>query len=278
MDTTKAVLVTGASTGIGRKLTERLAALGCLVYAAARKEEDIRALAAIPSVVSLRMDVTSPSQIAAAVDLVTRAGRGLYGLVNNAGIATMGNIVDGSDAEFDLVMAVNVQGTYRVTKAFAPLIMAQRGRIVMIGSIASFIASAGLCAYSMSKLAIEAFTDCLALEMQPHGVKVSIIEPGMFASQLARNAITRLGIDPGLPNLLQYSEPAEVSLAVAQALLEPEPRRRYLAVSSEREARITIAKQIEQLVQMNAWQRYSYQRHAILEMLDDALQRSLPRS
>jgi NAD(P)-dependent dehydrogenase (short-subunit alcohol dehydrogenase family) len=101
MDTTKTVLVTGASTGIGRKLTEHLAALGCLVYAAVRKDEDIRALAAIPRVVSLRMDVTSPSQVAAAVDLVTRAGRGLYGLVNNAGIATMGNIVDGSDAEFN---------------------------------------------------------------------------------------------------------------------------------------------------------------------------------
>src|SRR5690349_16121351 len=82
----KAVLVTGASSGIGRKITEHLAADGYLVYATARKEEDLKALGAIKNVQPLRLDVTQPADIAAAVETVTKANRGLYGLVNNAEI------------------------------------------------------------------------------------------------------------------------------------------------------------------------------------------------
>src|SRR5688500_13410698 len=80
----KAILVTGASSGIGRRITEHLAAEGYLVYATARKEEDLKALGTIENVHPLRLDVTRPADIAAAVEAVTKAGRGLYGLVNNA--------------------------------------------------------------------------------------------------------------------------------------------------------------------------------------------------
>src|SRR5688500_17791289 len=80
--TSKSVLVTGASSGIGRKITEHLAAEGHYVYATARKEEDLKALGAIKNVHPLRLDVTQPSDIAAAVEAVTKAGRGLHGLVN----------------------------------------------------------------------------------------------------------------------------------------------------------------------------------------------------
>src|SRR5215472_14805457 len=90
----KAVLVTGASSGIGRKIAERLAADGYFVYATARKEEDLKALGAIKNVQPLHLDVTQPADIAAAVKAVTQAGRGLYGLVNNAGVATFGTIAD----------------------------------------------------------------------------------------------------------------------------------------------------------------------------------------
>ena len=104
----KAVLVTGASSGIGRKITERLAADGYFVYATARKEEDLKALGAIRNVQSIRLDVTHPADIAAAVESVAKAGRGLYGLVNNAGVVTFGTIADMTPEEFDLCMKVNV--------------------------------------------------------------------------------------------------------------------------------------------------------------------------
>jgi NAD(P)-dependent dehydrogenase (short-subunit alcohol dehydrogenase family) len=130
----KAVLVTGASSGIGRKITEHLAAEGYLVYATARKEEDLKALGAIKNVQPLRLDVTQPADIAAAVETITKAGRGLYGLVNNAGVATFGTIANMRMEEFDLSMKVNVYGPVMMIKAFTPLIVAEKGRIVNIGS------------------------------------------------------------------------------------------------------------------------------------------------
>src|SRR5689334_11625756 len=86
----RAVLVTGASTGIGRNVTEHLAAAGYFVYAGARKPADLEALSKIENVQAIKLDVTKPEDITAAVDTITKAGRGLYGLVNNAGVASIG--------------------------------------------------------------------------------------------------------------------------------------------------------------------------------------------
>ena len=161
----KAVLVTGASTGIGRRITERLAGDGYFVYAGARKDSDLEALGAIKNVQAVRLDVTNLRDIDAAVETIVRGGRGLYGLVNNAGVATVNSVVDTEWSEFDLVMSVNVYGPYRVTRAFEPLIAAQKGRITTIGSISGILANPRLSAYAMSKHAMEAFTDSLAEEM-----------------------------------------------------------------------------------------------------------------
>src|SRR5574342_1117817 len=100
----KAVLVTGASTGIGRKITERLAAGGYFVYAGARKEADLKQLGAIKNVQAVRLDVTESKDIAAAVETITKAGRGLYGLVNNAGVSTWGPFTDTREGDFDFLM------------------------------------------------------------------------------------------------------------------------------------------------------------------------------
>jgi NADP-dependent 3-hydroxy acid dehydrogenase YdfG len=96
----RAVLVTGASTGIGRKITERLAAEGWFVYAGARKDKDLAELDAIENVQSVRLDVTSAADIAAAVETITKAGRGLYGIVNNAGVAIRAPLVETKEEDF----------------------------------------------------------------------------------------------------------------------------------------------------------------------------------
>src|SRR6185503_12443214 len=151
----KAVLVTGASSGIGRKITERLAAQGYFVYATARKDEDLKALGAIRNVQALRLDVTQPADIAAAVETISKAGRGLHGLVNNAGVGTLGAIADMSLEEFDVCMKVNVYGPVMMIKAFQPLVIAGQGRIVNISSISGVLASPRIPAYVLSKHAIE---------------------------------------------------------------------------------------------------------------------------
>jgi len=277
-ESVRAVLVTGASTGIGRKITESLARDGYFVYAGARKEEDLKALAGIRNVQAIRLDVTDAQQVDAAVQTITKAGRGLYGLVNNAGIATVGSLATMKPEEFDLLMAVNVAGPYHVTRAFQPLIASQQGRIVNIGSLSGTMATAQLMAYSMSKHAMEAFTDSLAAQMEPLGVQVSVIEPGNYDTQIGKSATARMGVETAIADRSRYPQPDDVAVTVKQALFEQKPRRRYLVVPVQSEAEIVIRKHIERLVQLNEGQLYTYDRETLVKMLDQALAGSLPRT
>jgi NAD(P)-dependent dehydrogenase (short-subunit alcohol dehydrogenase family) len=273
----KAVLVTGASTGIGRRITERLAADGWFVYAGARKEADLEALDAIENVKGIRIDVKNPDEIGAAVAAVTQAGRGLYGLVNNAGVAATGSFADMKVEDFDYVMQVNAYGPVRVTRAFLPLVTASKGRIVTISSISGILSTASLGAYSMSKHAIEAFGDSLARQVEPQGVASILVEPGNYNSQIAASAARRTGsVDARLADRSRFKEPDEVAAAVAQALTEASPRRRYMVVPDAGEAEVTIRKAIEELVQLNEGQPYTYGRDALVAMLDEALKTARP--
>jgi NAD(P)-dependent dehydrogenase (short-subunit alcohol dehydrogenase family) len=275
----KAVLVTGASTGIGRKITERLATHGYVVYAGARKDSDLQALGAIRNVQPIRLDVTSPEDIDTAVQSVTKAGRGLYGLVNNAGIYTEAPVIDTSPEEFDLLMKVNVYGPYRVTRAFAPLIKAGHGRIVNIGSISGILNETGAGAYQMSKHAMETFAATMAQELAPAGVQVSIVEPGSYRSEIVRNTARRSGTltQKDVEDWAKLPEPDDVAAAVEMALFESTPKLRYMVVPSEDQAEVTIKAQIEQLVQLNEGQRYTYDRATLIKMLDASLKSARSR-
>jgi len=292
----KAVLVTGASSGIGRKITERLAADGYFVYATARKEADLKALGTIKNVQPLRVDVTQPADIAAAVASVTHGGRGLYGLVNNAGIATWGRIADMTLEEFDLTMKVNAYGPVMMTKAFEPMIIAQKGRIVTIGSVSGIVAGPDLAAYDMSKHAVEGLTDSLALQLAPLGAQASVIEPGAFRSNIDANMISRSTLsDAARADLIkvegkaldptQYPEADDVAEAVEDALFSSSPKRRYLVIPRHFHDRLnshtyedTIRWQIQQLVQLNEGQPFTYDRETLIKMLDEALASSRPRT
>jgi NAD(P)-dependent dehydrogenase (short-subunit alcohol dehydrogenase family) len=276
--TQRAVLVTGASTGIGRRITERLAANGFWVYATARKDTDLESLAKIPNVQPLRMDVTRDADIAAAVAAVTASGRGLYGLVNNAGVAVSGAFADTTPEDFDFVMQVNAYGPYRVTRAFTPLLVESRGRITTIGSISGVLSSRDLGVYSMSKHAVEAFADSLALQMAPAGVAVSVVEPGNYDSEIGRSAAARTGKPTPLADRSRYKPPDEVADAVLQFLTEPTPKRRYMVVPNQREAEVTIRKAIEELVQLNEGHAYTYDRDALVKMLEEALATARPKT
>ncbi len=178
------VLVTGASSGIGRACAMHLTARGHTVIGGVRREADGDALRRATSgrLTPLRLDVTDPSSLAAAVSALQDAP--LDGLVNSAGIAVIGplELVDlaAVRAEFE----VNVLGTLSVIQAFLPRLRAAKGRIVTIGSIAGRSALPGSGAYDASKFAIEGLTDALRMELRPLGVGVSLIEPGAIATPM----------------------------------------------------------------------------------------------
>jgi len=285
----KSVLITGASTGIGRNLTETLAENGYHVYAGARKDKDLAELDAIDNVTAIKLDVTKQDQVDAAARMIRESGTGLYALVNNAGVGGGGAVIDTPVENQSFVYAVNVEGVYRVTQAFAPLVIESGGRIVTTGSIAGTIsASPGFSAYSGSKHWIEAFTDSFATEMAPHGVAVSVIEPGNYKSNIRRSSVARAqelaqaaggemteemqkAYEATAARELSYKEPDEVSEAFMHALFDDQPLRRYVVVPNEGEQARTINTKINELVQLNQWGPYSYSRDELVEMLDAAL-------
>ncbi len=289
-DGQKAILITGASTGIGRYMAERLAKDGYHVYAGARKQEDIDALSTIDNIEGIRLDVTKQDEIDAAVETVKKGGRGLYGLVNNAGIFLGGPAVDVPVEELEWIMNVNVYGPYRVTQAFAPMIIESKGRITTTGSISGILSGRFFSHYSMTKHAIEAYTDSLAMEMAPLGVAVSVIEPGNYDSRIGESAKKRMQsrIDEyrnsGSPfaeafeefinrdwDRGQYKAPDEVAEAAAAFFSADKPLRRYMVVPREEEAGWTIGQIIAETVQLNEGQAYRYTRDELVAMLDAAL-------
>lgn len=284
----KAVLVTGASSGIGRNMAETLAANGYYVYAGARKQSDIDELSAIENIRGIRLDVNVQADIDAAVDTVTKAGRGLYGLVNNAGVAIIAPLIEVDEDDLFFQMNANVFGPYRVTKAFAPLLIESKGRITTTGSISGILSGTFFGPYSMSKHAVEAYTDSLAREMQKFGVQVSVIEPGNYNSEIIGSTLARLRernytpegslYEEEMARMLAYAaeesddkEPDEVSAALLEFLAAAKPKRRYMVVPNQRQAEITIRKAIEELVQLNERHTYSYSRDELVAMLDEAL-------
>jgi NAD(P)-dependent dehydrogenase (short-subunit alcohol dehydrogenase family) len=182
-----AVLVTGASSGIGEACARRLAGIGFQVFAGVRRDEDAERLRSeIPGVVPVRLDVTDAEAIAAAVREVGEAvgGHGLQGLVNNAGIAVPAPVEFVPIEDFRRQLDVNLVGQVAVTQAFLALLRTGRGRIVNIGSIGGRVALPLVSGYIASKFALEGLTDSLRRELRPWGIEVSILEPGTIATPI----------------------------------------------------------------------------------------------
>jgi NAD(P)-dependent dehydrogenase (short-subunit alcohol dehydrogenase family) len=180
-DAPGAVLVTGASTGIGAACAAALARHGYRVFAGVRTEDDGRRLAGIvPGLTPVRLDVTDAGDIARAAQAVGEAvgAAGLAGLVNNAGIAVAGPLEVVPIADLRRQLEVNVIGQVAVTQAMLPLLRRARGRIVLVGSISGRIAVPFLGPYAASKFALEAIADSLRVELAPEGIGVVLVEPG----------------------------------------------------------------------------------------------------
>ncbi|WP_395338924.1 SDR family NAD(P)-dependent oxidoreductase [Ningiella sp. W23] len=285
----KSILVTGASTGIGRHLAETLASEGHHVYAGARKESDIAELNALENITAVRLDVTKQNEVDAVRQLIEKNGTGLYALVNNAGIFIGGEVASTDMADHRKLYEVNVEGVYRVSKAFIPLIIESKGRIATTGSIAGTITRAQMSAYSGTKHWMEAFTDALAAEMQASGVRLSVIQPGNYQTNIRRTSVLHQhnklkaqgkAITPEMQKQyddmaayeLSLNKPDDVSEAYMHALFDPNPLRRYIVTPNKEEHAFTIGDKIRQLVELNQWGEYRYTQAELLELVNKAIE------
>lgn len=191
----RAIVVTGASSGIGEACALRLDELGFRVFAGVRKESDGEALRrkASERLIPMLLDVTEAASIASATRLVEDdAGEeGLAGLVNNAGIAIAGPLEFLPMEELRRQLEVNVVGQVAITQAFLPMLRKARGRIVNIGSVSGRVSVPLLGPYCASKFALEALTAALRMELRPWGIAVSIIEPAGIATPIWEKSLAR---------------------------------------------------------------------------------------
>lgn len=222
------VVVTGASTGIGRACVDVLVDRGFQVWAAVRKASDEAALRdAHPGAVRvLRLDLTDQASIAAAGEQVVAAGP-LHGLVNNAGAALPGPLEYLPIEVFRRQLEVNLVGQLAVTQAMLPALRAAREaggdpRIVMIGSIGGRIAGPMLGAYHASKFGLVGLTDSLRAELAPSGIQVVLIEPGAVKTPIwDRGTAAADDLFKAMPpEAGRYTRQAEASRAMAAQAAE----------------------------------------------------------
>jgi len=182
-DSSRVWFITGASTGFGRHLAEEVLRRGERVAATARDVTKVEDLARqYPGkALALTLDVTKPTEIEAAARQAINGFGHIDVLVNNAGYGVSGAIEEMSEEEFDPMFQTNIYGLIRTTRAFLPHFRERRsGHIINFSSIGGLVGGAGWGFYSTTKFAVEGFSEALAAEMEPLGVRVTLIEPGPF--------------------------------------------------------------------------------------------------
>jgi NAD(P)-dependent dehydrogenase (short-subunit alcohol dehydrogenase family) len=245
-DSTRTVLITGTSSGIGEASVSALADAGWNVFAGKHDAADVNG-GARASVTPIALDVTSEASIAAAAAEIQRAG-GLDALVNNAGIPGAGPV---ETIPMDIVREVietNLIAQFAVTQTFLPMLRASKGRVVFISSLGGRVAFPYASPYHASKFGLEGLAESLRAEMAPLGVDVSLIEPGAMATEIwakgrsaldeARERMTDeqrsvygealAGFDEQLASQEESEDPAEVAAKVVEALTARSPDERYL--------------------------------------------------
>jgi NAD(P)-dependent dehydrogenase (short-subunit alcohol dehydrogenase family) len=253
----RSIMITGTSTGIGWGAAKILLARGFRVFGSVRKAADAERLAAEfgPNFVPLLFDVTDEAAVYAAAGQVRTAlnGQTLAGLVNNAGVAVPGPLLELPIEEFRRQIEINLIGVVTVTQAFAPLLGTDRdlqgrpGRIVNISSVAGKTATPFVGAYNASKFALEGLSESLRRELLLFGIDVIIVGPGAVATAIWDKAeaidisgYLKTPYGPALERLRAYMldlgrkglPPERLGEAIAHALTIRRPKTRY-AVSPQ---------------------------------------------
>ena len=242
---TKVWLVTGCSRGLGREIARGVLAAGDRLVATARDPRDLGALGTLGAGDRLRtiaLDVTDAGAARAAVALATSAFGRLDVVVNNAGYIRANSIEDMADAEFRRQLDINFFGVVNVTRAALPVMHAQRaGHIIQISSIGGRHATPGLGAYQSAKWAVGGFSEVLAREVAPLGIRVTCVEPGGMRTDMFGLGMLDAAIAPDYQGTVSAAihrtfgnpagargNPSKIAQTILQLAREPEPPVRLL--------------------------------------------------
>ena len=246
--TSRVVLVTGASTGIGRAIASVLGQRRFMVFGTSRNPANAEP---ISGVTFLPLDVRSDASVAACVNaIVARAGR-IDVLVNNAGETLRGAIEEATVEEAQALFDTNFFGVVRMTRVVLPHMRRQHGgRIVNISSIAGVIATPFIGFYAATKWALEGYSEALRHEVWPFGIRVTLVEPGWIRTDIgthgrgvaeqipAYEAWRRRGLSVEGESVARGSDPAVVAARVLRVIESPKPRLRYRVGASSGTARL----------------------------------------
>ncbi len=191
MNTAQQVVITGATSGIGRATALKFARSGASVLAVGRDItalEELRAEAGGGTFAILHADVTAAAAPDAIVDAARREIGGVTTLVNAAGIIATGNIETTGDEEWDAMLNVNLRAPFRLMRAVAPLLPSPGGTIVNVSSVTGVRAFPNVLAYCVSKAGVDQLTRCAALELAPRGIRVNAVNPGVVVTNLHRRS------------------------------------------------------------------------------------------
>ncbi|WP_350347658.1 SDR family NAD(P)-dependent oxidoreductase [Agromyces sp. G08B096] len=222
----RVVLVTGASSGIGRATALALSAAGARVAIAARRTDRLAELAgAAPGEVhTLELDVTDAASVQRAVsETVGRFGR-LDALVNNAGLMQSGLILDADVREWQRMVETNLLGSMYAVHAALPHLLATKGAIVQVSSTAARSASLGSGVYAATKFGISAFAESLRQEVTTRGVRVIVIQPGFVETELTSHITdpTMQAAAAEIASSMRTLQPDDIATAIVYALTQPE--------------------------------------------------------
>lgn len=214
--TSKVILVTGASSGMGQEIAQHLNRVGHQVYGASRS------IAAAEGMTPLTMDVTDEQSVSATLETILASAGRIDSVVHCAGISIAGSLEDTSIEEAKRLFDTNYFGAVRMTRAVLPTMRAQsHGQVMLIGSIGGLIGLPFIGHYSASKFALDGFMQALRTEIHPFGVDATVIHPGDYKTAIAANQVTAVRADDASPYAVACKRTVDLYTENVNAAPEP---------------------------------------------------------
>lgn len=202
----RAVIVTGAGTGIGAAVARRLARDGASVVLVGRRRDPIERVAAATGQTFVVADASTEEGVERIVAATVDAHGGIDGLVLNAGVMLPGTVAEASVDDWRATLDVNLTGPFLLARATLPQLLERQGSVVSVASIAALRAGPGMAAYCASKAGLVLLTQCLAVEQGAAGLRANVVAPGWVRTEMADEEMDEFGGPRGLDREAAYAE------------------------------------------------------------------------